>query len=50
MAKKYRLILGFVYIMLDSFFFSRRHNRFCVWTESLSGMIIVAAQKLSSTV
>ena len=29
---------------------SRRHNRSCVWTEALSGMIFVAAEKLSSTV
>ena len=43
-------ILGFVHTILDSFFFSQRHNRFCVWTEALSAMIFVAAEKLSSTV
>jgi len=26
---------------------SRHHNRSCVWTEALSGMIFVTAQKLS---
>ena len=76
--KKYRLILGFVHTMLDSYFWlpirysmninpicdsslkrsarrslapsqkSRRHNRSCVWTEALSGIIFVVAQKLSS--
>ena len=81
MAKtKYRLILGFVHTMLDSYFWlairytmninpicdsslkrsaqrsfapsqkSRRHNHSHVWTESLSGMIFAAAQKLSSIV
>ena len=29
---------------------SRRHNRSCMWTEALSGIISVSAQKLCSSV
>ena len=29
---------------------SRRYNRFCLWTEALSSMIFLAAQKLSGAV